>query len=246
MPEPDADPDDAPARADRPASRPPVVLDPAAIDFDRRPSPDDARLPLTEAVRRIIEQITSSSATSREFEQARDLVEQAARLLEAQDHARSYTGAEASLSDHQDSFFLDFSPLVGPLNPLAPPIAMRIDADGSVHGDVVFGTAYEGPPGCVHGGYIAASFDEVLGFTQSLGGQPGMTANLQIDYRSPTPLHRPLHFVGRVEEIVGRKIHTVATLHHGDTLCAEARGLFVSMRPEVFQRLMQGRQQPAG
>jgi acyl-coenzyme A thioesterase PaaI-like protein len=238
MSDPDPDP--------RPVSRKPPVIDPGRIDFDRRPAPDDARWPLTEAVRRIIEEITSSSASSVEFEQARDLVEQAAAILDARGHARTYTGAEASLSDHQDAFFLDFSPLVGPLNPLAPPIAMRVAEDGSVIGEASFGTAYEGPPGCVHGGFIAASFDEVLGFTQSLGGQPGMTANLSVDYRSPTPLHRPLRFVGRVEQIDGRKIHTVATLHHGETLCAEARGLFVSMRPEVFERLMKGRQQPAG
>ena len=31
-----------------------------------------------------------------------------------------------------------------------------------------FGAAYEGPPGSVHGGIIAAAFDEVLGMTQSL------------------------------------------------------------------------------
>ena len=37
------------------------------------------------------------------------------------------------------------------------------------------GPAYEGPPGCVHGGFIAAAFDEVLGSTQSLSGSPGMT-----------------------------------------------------------------------
>jgi hypothetical protein len=43
---------------------------------------------------------------------------------------------------------------------------------------VTFGSAYEGPPGCVHGGYVAAAFDEMLGFVQSLGGNPGMTARL--------------------------------------------------------------------
>jgi acyl-coenzyme A thioesterase PaaI-like protein len=212
-----------------------------SVEFDRPQDPHDARFRLSEAVRRIIEELTSSSGSSAEFEHARDLVEQAASVLTAAGHERTYSGAEASLSDHQDTFFLDFSPFVGPLNPLAPPITLRAEEDGSVVGEVVFGTAYEGPPGCVHGGFIAASFDEVLGFVQSMTGQPGMTANLQIDYRSPTPLHRPLRFAGRVDRIEGRKIFTAATLHHGDTLCAEARGLFVSMRPEVFDRLMRGR-----
>jgi hypothetical protein len=29
-----------------------------------------------------------------------------------------------------------------------------------------------------------------------------------------------------------------ADLHHGDTLCAQARAIFISMRPEVFEQLM--------
>ena len=45
-------------------------------------------------------------------------------------------------------------------------------------GVVTFGDAYEGPPGCVHGGFIAASFDEMLGFVAGATGKPGMTARL--------------------------------------------------------------------
>ena len=46
-------------------------------------------------------------------------------------------------------------------------------ADEHVVGHVVFGDAYEGPPGCVHGGFIAAAFDEVLGFTSRSPACPG-------------------------------------------------------------------------
>ena len=57
---------------------------------------------------------------------------------------------------------------------------MSIGRSGPLSGiaTVTFGSAYEGPPGCVHGGYVAAAFDEMLGFVQSLGGNPGMTARL--------------------------------------------------------------------
>ena len=102
--------------------------------------------------------------------------------------------------------------------------------------------SYEGPPGCVHGGFIAAAFDEVLGVAQSLSGNPGMTVNLSVDYRSPTPLEQPLVFRGRIKNIDGRKIWTTGTLHHGEVLCAEASGLFISMRSEVFERLLKIRQ----
>lgn len=118
--------------------------------------------------------------------------------------------------------------------------------DGAdVVGSAVYGDAYEGPPGCVHGGFIAAGFDEVLGFAQSLSGRPGMTARLEISYRSPTPLHRPVRYAARFDRVDGRKISVSASLHHGDTLCAEATGLFISVKPEVFQRLMRERTLPA-
>ena len=215
------------------------------FSFEREADPTDARHGLAAAMRAVIEELATSSAGDEAFVEARALVQQAATLLVGREHARGYSQAEASLAEHQaDPSFLDFSPFIGGLNPLAPPIEMRSTGEGLdavVTGTVAYGSAYEGPPGCVHGGFIAAGFDEVLGFVQSMSGQPGMTANLQIDYRSPTPLHRPLRFVGRIDRIEGRKIFTEATLHHGDTLCAQARGLFVSMKPEVFDRLMKGR-----
>ncbi|MHB1089628.1 MAG: PaaI family thioesterase, partial [Ilumatobacteraceae bacterium] len=132
------------------------------------------------------------------------------------------------------------------INPLAVPMRISTSSDdtGEVTavGQVCFGAAYEGPPGCVHGGFIAAAFDEVLGVAQSLSGNPGMTVNLSIDYRSPTPLDQPLVFRGRIKHVDGRKISTIGTLHHGDTLCAEASGLFISMRPDIFERLLKIRQ----
>jgi acyl-coenzyme A thioesterase PaaI-like protein len=138
--------------------------------------------------------------------------------------------------------FIDHSPLIGPLNPLAPPITIAIDGT-TVTGTVVFGGAYEGPPGCVHGGFIAAAFDEVLGVTQGMSGTPGMTARLTIQYRSPSPLHQQLQLVGNIDHIDGRKIFTRGELRVAadGRLCAEAEGLFISMNTEVFQRLMQAR-----
>lgn len=143
--------------------------------------------------------------------------------------------------------FLDRSPVIGAINPLAVPMRVTgaVDEHGvpTVTGDVTFGVAYEGPPGCVHGGIIAAYFDEVLGVAQSMTGNPGMTVNLSVDYVAPTPLGRPVTFRGTVTSVEGRKIRTSGSLHHGDVLCATATGLFVSMRPEVFERLLRMREQ---
>jgi acyl-coenzyme A thioesterase PaaI-like protein len=108
---------------------------------------------------------------------------------------------------------------------------------------VVFGSAYEGPPGSVHGGFVAAAFDEVLGFANSLSGSPGMTARLIVNYRQPTPLYTELRFDARLDRVEGRKIFTTGEVYAGDRLTAEAEGLFVSVDREKFQRLFATRKQ---
>ena len=104
-----------------------------------------------------------------------------------------------------------------------------------------FGPAYEGPPGCVHGGYVAAIFDELLGATQSLSGTQGMTAHLEVDYRSPTPLGQELVLRGWLDGTEDRKIWARATLHAGDRLCAEAMALFLAFRPGAFEAMLDAR-----
>ena len=206
--------------------------------------PTGSRAELADATRIIIDELMRSTAPDSDLDQVAALVTEAARLLREQGHGRSYSGvAEASLSDGQQKF-IDFSPFFGVLNPLAPPIAVHFEGD-TVIGTCTYGAAYEGPPGCLHGGFIAAGFDEILGLAQAYSGKPGMTGHLDISYRSPTPLFREVRFVGRLDRVDGRKIHASATLSVGDRLCAEAKGLFISMKPEVFERLMQLRAAPA-
>jgi acyl-coenzyme A thioesterase PaaI-like protein len=201
--------------------------------------PTEARLQLAAQTRRIIDELVTSTASEAAFEQAQQLVAQAAALLAERDHGREYEGGEGSLTEYQHRTHLDYSPLVGGLNPLAPPMALTMHAD-YIEATVTYGLAYEGPPGCLHGGLVAAGFDEVLGFAQALGGQPGMTGRLTVNYRSPTPLFQPVRYVCRFDRREGRKIFASGELRviADDRLCAEAEGLFVSMRAEVFEALM--------
>src|SRR5271165_210566 len=54
-----------------------------------------------------------------------------------------------------------FDVVIGPFNPLALPVEVEPGEPGAV-GRARFPIAYEGPPGCVHGAVMAASFDIVL------------------------------------------------------------------------------------
>ena len=216
------------------------------IRTEERSPTDEIRLKIAEELRVVFDELLATSAPVEELEQTRAIVNQAVSLLKSRPHSHDYEGpAEGSFAPMNS--FLDRSPIIGAINPLSVPMRMDIEGDGGINSTVVgyalFPAAYEGPPGCVHGGFIAAYFDEVLGMTQSLSGNPGMTVNLTVDYRAPTPLKQPVIFRGRVVSIDGRKISVAGTLHHGETLCAEAKGLFVSMRPEVFSRLIEIRQE---
>jgi len=121
----------------------------------------------------------------------------------------------------------DHSAFMGAANPIAPPMQLSL-RDGTVTGTVRFNDLYEGPPGHVHGGFVAAILDEVLGATQATTDRPGMTARLDVSYRSPTPLHTDLVTTGRVERVEGRKIFVVGEVRNGEQITAIAHGLFIS------------------
>ena len=198
---------------------------------------------LARAMRTVIDRLVQIDAPEAELSAAADALERYAERLAAHPKSHRYDSwAETSPAGDVGGFF-DQSPLIGQANPLAPPITLSADDDGvRVHGHVRFGAAYEGPPGCVHGGLIAAAFDEVLGFANSLSGNPGMTGTLTIIYRQPTPLHTELRFEARYDRTEGRKIFTTGELYAGDTLCAEAEGLFISVDRERFRLLYEERQ----
>jgi acyl-coenzyme A thioesterase PaaI-like protein len=126
--------------------------------------------------------------------------------------------------------FFPYSPIVGGLNPISLPVNMwRADGElgQEIHGEAEFGAAYNGPPDFVHGGVIAATFDELLGCVCVTNGIGGFTGTLTVIYRSPTPLGAPLTMRGWHDRSEGRKVFAKGELYSGDTLCAEAEGIFI-------------------
>lgn len=211
------------------------------------PSPRRAELHRTgDALRKIVHRLHGSDAPVAELAAVAVELEGLAARLDAFPGGSLYEGfSESTLAGRDPHAFFDHSPMLGRANPLAPPLTMR--KRGMVmEARATFGAAYEGPPGCVHGGYIAAAFDEVLGSAQSLGGRPGMTGRLTAHYRSPTPLHTELRFEGWVDRVEGRKTFTLGTLHAGDRLCAEAEGLFIAIDVGKFLELRRQREERLG
>jgi acyl-coenzyme A thioesterase PaaI-like protein len=196
---------------------------------------------LASAMRLVIERLVPSNAPEAELRAAADGLELYAEALRAHPRLKSTHGFAESANAGDVGAFFDQSPLIGLANPLAPPISIARDSDSRAVATVTFGSAYEGPPGSVHGGFVAAAFDEVLGYVQSMSGKGGMTGTLTVRYRKPTPLHEELFFEGEITRIEGRKIFTEGRLFAGDVLTAEAEGIFISVDPSRFEELLKKR-----
>lgn len=213
--------------------------DPSALEAAWPEPPRAARpVPLTEsqeelvrlagAMRDVVHRLVRTDAPLEQITAAADALTDIAERFGGHGNASIYEGfGETANSGDPNGFFLH-SPISGHANPLAAPLEIWIDGE-TVRGRGRYGAAYEGPPGCLHGGYIAAAFDEVLGSAQSLSGAPGMTGRLSVSYRNPTPLHTELRFEGELVGVEGRKISTAGRLYAGSTLCAEAEALFISI-----------------
>jgi acyl-coenzyme A thioesterase PaaI-like protein len=116
---------------------------------------------------------------------------------------------------------------------MAPNLIVTGGDHDSVRGTVVFGRYYLGGGGAVHGGAIPLLFDEVLGRLSNSGGRPSSrTAYLHTDFRSITPVGVQLDVRGWFVSEHGRKRVLRAEIRHGATLCAEAEGLFIVLRPD--------------
>jgi acyl-coenzyme A thioesterase PaaI-like protein len=190
------------------------------------------------AVRRLIRELESTPAS---IDELSELTNEINRLVEvlAQRGSDSPVSNENTNVAYQAHRLRERSPFIGRANPVALPLVVEF-VEGGIDAIANFSTLYEGPPGCLHGGYIAGIFDEVLGAAQTYSGHAGMTGRLTVHYRSPTPLNTDLHLRARLESVSGRKILCKGTLHAGEVLCAEAEGLFIAIDPKKLLGLGEG------
>ncbi len=89
--------------------------------------------------------------------------------------------------------YLDHSRDIGEYNPCFPEYDITVDGERA-RGTVTFPTVYEGPPGVVHGGFIALLIDCVVQHHNCDLGVAGKTSSLSVRFRRPTPLLEELRF----------------------------------------------------
>jgi len=150
-----------------------------------------------------------------------------ANRLEQAPSLRAFGGA--AVAGPADAVLAERSPVSGRSNPLAPPLHLEM-TEGVTRAWAVWTDAYEGPPGCLHGGWVAAAFDDVMGLAQMASGKAGFTGTLTVKMLKPTPLHKRIDYEAGLDRVEGRKIWCKATARCGDELLGEAEIVFISPR----------------
>ena len=118
-------------------------------------------------------------------------------------------------------------------NPFGLHLRFYTTAPGEVSVEYTVPDHYQGYPGVVHGGVVAAMLDEATG--RVFMGDPNAprfmyTARLDIRYRKNVPVGMPLKLVGRAGKNKGRTATATGAIYGPDgELLAEAQALLVDV-----------------
>jgi len=198
-----------------------------------------ARLEVTAAVRDLAHAIAAADSDDTTLGRATELVRAAAAVLDDAPRRRRAIPDFSTLTALRDAgvdvaeYAMGDRAVAGPANPTSVHMVPRRDGDEAV-ADVWFGPAFEGAPGRVHGGLVAAVFDDLTGFVLAIVREPGFTGRLTVNYHAPVPIETTVEFRARYREREGRKLYVDAEARFGDQLLATAEALFILVDQEHF------------
>ncbi len=180
--------------------------------------------PLTDDVRELIELALRTDADPDSIDAARTAIRAANDVL------RSRQRGESQLVRHAVGGrpVVWGNAVIGLRNAIAPPLTIHHDDDGTrCWSEFTLNSAYEGPPGLVHGGVCALVLDHVLGEAASAGlTKPLFTGTLTVRFVRGTPLGR-LRADAAVERTEGVKSFVSGHLSDGEGITVEAEGIFI-------------------
>jgi acyl-coenzyme A thioesterase PaaI-like protein len=127
----------------------------------------------------------------------------------------------------------------GPENDRGLKLSPRIEGD-MVVADIEFAEWFQGGPGVVHGGGIAAFFDDLMGFVPVAHHVPAVTARLEIDYRRPIRTGTTIRGEAWLTSHEGRKLWARSIGRDADgTVYVEAAALYLSIGVEHFMKTIE-------
>jgi acyl-coenzyme A thioesterase PaaI-like protein len=200
------------------------------------PRSDTAEAQLATAVRRLMDASVLTKAEDDELLAVAAALDAVSDQLEGPDGTRMQKGTRWPSREKMVQGDRDHNPVAGPANPLAPPMHVEVGDNDEVTAELVMRPIHEGPPGGVHGGWVASLLDQLLGIANIASGNPAMTAELTIRYRRPTPMGVPLLLTARTDAVDGRRVQTSGEIAADGVVTAEAVGLFIRPNRERLDR----------
>ncbi len=131
--------------------------------------------------------------------------------------------------------------ICGRKSPVGLKMSFYNSGPGEVTTEHLVPDIYQGYPGIVHGGIVAAMLDETAGRSVMSEGWDDpffLTLKLEIKYRRPVPTETRLKIVGRLKTLRGRRAicHSEIQLPDG-SIAAEAEALLARMPADMLTRV---------
>ncbi len=143
-----------------------------------------------------------------------------------------------------DSPYHPMSIVGGTAHPWAPQLHTA-PIEGGVAGTVVLGAAHEGGPGLAHGGVLSLLLDHAMGQAVYVSGHSAMTVSLELRYRAPTPLGRPLTVSATVDRSEGRRVFVTGRVELAGRATVEASGVFLKLTAENVAQIFPANRIPS-
>jgi len=128
----------------------------------------------------------------------------------------------------------------GKANKLGLQLSFYETAPGEVTCEYTVPEQYQGYPGIVHGGIVAAMLDEVCGRAY-MGEEPPRfmyTARLEIRYRKNVPIGKPLRIIGKTQKRKSRTATSSGVILGPDgAVLAEADALLVDVPEDTYKSI---------
>lgn len=132
----------------------------------------------------------------------------------------------------------DFCFVCGRKNPHGLYMTFFDNGQNEVYSDYTVPAAFQGYPGIVHGGVVAAMLDEVVARVAMIADHHHfmMSVKLEVKYRHPVPTEQPLRVVARIERLRGRLGKAVGEIYLPDgQLAAESAMTLADVPLELLQ-----------
>ena len=132
--------------------------------------------------------------------------------------------------------------ICGMENPVGLHLHIYETAPGEVESTYMAPDHFQGYPGVLHGGIVAAIIDEISGRAQ-MGSDPMdprfmFTAKLEVKYRRNVPTGKPLKILGRAGKSRSKSAEAWAGVYDAETneLLAEGNTLLIEVPADQFNK----------